>query len=99
MIPSQMSGVYLTGHGGPEVLEWREDIPVPKPGAGQVLVKVLAAGVNNTDINTRIGWYAAEVTTATEDVDDDAEVEAPGLGVHIDQGRVDQHRVGDVQRF
>ena len=30
---------------------------------------------------------------------DDAEVEAPGLGVHIDQGRVEQHRVGDVQRF
>ena len=80
MIPNQMSGVYLTGHGGPKVLEWHEDIPVPKPGAGQVLVKVLAAGVNNTDINTRIGWYAAEVTTATEDVGDDAEVEAGGWG-------------------
>ncbi|MEQ9693072.1 zinc-binding dehydrogenase [Shimia sp. SDUM112013] len=66
MTPDRMKGVYLTAHGGPEVLEWREDIPVPRPGAGQVLVRVLAAGVNNTDINTRIGWYAAEVTGATD---------------------------------
>ncbi len=76
--PTTMKGVYLTGHGGPEVLEWREDIPVPVPGAGEVLVKVLAAGVNNTDINTRIGWYAKEVTGATDAVDEG--VEAGGWG-------------------
>lgn len=76
MIPELMKGVYLTGHGGPEVLEWREDIPVPRPESGQVLVQVLAAGVNNTDINTRIGWYSSDVTGATDDVDQ--EVEAGG---------------------
>ncbi|GAA6164555.1 alcohol dehydrogenase family protein [Pelagimonas sp. KU-00592-HH] len=76
MIPELMKGVYLTGHGGPEVLEWREDIPVPRPVSGQVLVRVLAAGVNNTDINTRIGWYSSDVTGATDDVDQ--EVEAGG---------------------
>ncbi|WP_074787326.1 alcohol dehydrogenase catalytic domain-containing protein [Roseovarius tolerans] len=65
-----MSGVYLTRHGGPEALECREDIPVPRPGAGEVLVKVRAAGVNNTDINTREGWYAAEVTGATGETDE-----------------------------
>lgn len=56
-VPAMMSGVQLVGHGGPEMLVWREDIPVPRPGAGEVLVKVLAAGVNMTDLNTRIGWY------------------------------------------
>jgi len=77
-IPATMSGVYLIRHGGPEALEWRQDIPVPIVGPGDVLVKVLAAGVNNTDINTRIGWYAPEVTGATEDTDQ--EVEAGGWG-------------------
>lgn len=66
------------GHGGPEVLEWREDIPVPVPGPGQVLVRVAAAGVNNTDINTRVGWYSSDVTGATDAVDQD--VEAGGWG-------------------
>jgi alcohol dehydrogenase len=57
-IPSHMSGVLLTAHGGPEVLQWSDRIAVPKPGLGEVLVQVLAAGVNATDINTRAGWYA-----------------------------------------
>lgn len=64
-LPNKMSGVTLTRHGGLEALEWCEDLPVPQVGAGQVLVQVLAAGVNNTDINTRIGWYASDVTGAT----------------------------------
>ena len=59
-VPAQMCGVQLTGHGGPERLVWREDIPVPRPGPGEVLVRVLAAGVNMTDINTRKGWYGGE---------------------------------------
>lgn len=79
-LPQTMSGVYLTRHGGPDALEWRTDIPVPEPGPGQVLVQVLAAGVNNTDINTRIGWYAPEITSATDDVGADAEVETGGWG-------------------
>ncbi len=53
-----MSGVALTGHGGPECLVWRDDLPRPIPKAGEVLIAVAAAGVNNTDINTRVGWYS-----------------------------------------
>ncbi|PRX32662.1 alcohol dehydrogenase [Meinhardsimonia xiamenensis] len=76
-IPKTMKAVLLTGHGGPEKLVWREDVPVPEPGPGEVLVKVAAAGVNNTDINTRIGWYAREVTTSTNEAEG-AAVEAGG---------------------
>ncbi len=53
-----MKGIHLTGHGGPEKLVFRDSIPVPAPGPRDVLIKVGAAGVNNTDLNTRIGWYS-----------------------------------------
>lgn len=78
-----MQAVRLMRHGGPEALEWREDIPVPTPGPGQVLVRVAAAGVNNTDINTRIGWYSSEVTGATDAVDQDVEAGGWGGALHF----------------
>ena len=59
-IPNRMRGVWLTGHGGLDKLELRSDIPVPVPGAREVLIRVAAAGVNNTDINTRTGWYSKQ---------------------------------------
>lgn len=65
-LPETMKGALLTGHGGLEKLEFRTDIPLPAPGAGEVLIKVAAAGVNNTDINTRIGWYSKSISSATE---------------------------------
>ena len=58
--PKTMRGVGLTGHGGPEKLAFRQDIPVPVPGPHDVLVRVSAAGVNNTDINTRTAWYSKQ---------------------------------------
>ncbi len=64
-VPGHMSGVYLTGHGDFEQLQYRTDIPVPSPGRGEVLIRVAAAGINNADINTRIGWYAKSVRGAT----------------------------------
>ena len=57
-LPETMSGVALIGIGGPEMLEWRDDLPVPTPSENDVIVRVKAAGVNNTDINTRDGWYS-----------------------------------------
>ena len=53
-----MRGVWLTGHGDLDKLEVRKDIPVPRPGLREVLVRVAGAGVNNTDINTRTAWYS-----------------------------------------
>ncbi|MEE8364412.1 MAG: alcohol dehydrogenase, partial [Gammaproteobacteria bacterium] len=52
-VPDKMAAVVLTGHGGLDKLEYREDVPVPQPGPSEVLIRVGAAGVNNTDINTR----------------------------------------------
>lgn len=77
-VPRLMKGVQLTGHGGPEKLVWNEAIPTPHPGPGEALVRVLAAGVNNTDINTRIGWYSKEVTESTDAVEPDADIAAGG---------------------
>ena len=64
-IPKTMKAVQLTGHGGLDKLDYREDVPVPVPGPGEVLVAVGACGMNNTDINTRAGWYAKAVTEGT----------------------------------
>ena len=56
-VPDQMTAAVLMGHGGFDKLEIRDDWPVPEPKAGEVLIHVAACGMNNTDINTRIGWY------------------------------------------
>jgi len=60
-LPKAMRGVWLTGHGDLDKLEIRHDIPVPEPGPHDVLVRVAAAGVNNTDINTRVAWYSKKI--------------------------------------
>ncbi|MEM7564163.1 MAG: zinc-binding dehydrogenase [Pseudomonadota bacterium] len=63
-----MRAVVLTGHGGLDKLDYREDWPTPEPGTGEVLVRVGACGLNNTDINTRTAWYSKTVTEGiTED--------------------------------
>jgi NADPH:quinone reductase-like Zn-dependent oxidoreductase len=61
-IPKTMRAVVLTGHGGLDKLEYREDWPTPEPGPGEVLIRVGACALNNTDINTRTAWYSKTVT-------------------------------------
>jgi len=60
-----MKAVVTIGNGDYDMLDYR-DVAVPQAGAGEVLLKVLAAGVNNTEINTRLGWYSASVSSGTE---------------------------------
>ena len=57
-IPEHMRAYQLIGHGGPEMLRLVPDAPTPKTSIGEVLIQVGAAGLNNTDINTRVGWYS-----------------------------------------
>lgn len=81
-IPEKMCGVVLTGHGGLDRLEWREDLDVPRPGEGEVLIKVSASSVNNTDINTRTAWYSKSVRgdTASGAAGDNAEADTADGG-------------------
>ena len=57
-IPKQMHAVLLTSHGEMDKMEYRSDVDVPVPKENEVLINVKGAGINNTDINTRIGWYS-----------------------------------------
>ncbi|RVQ10929.1 alcohol dehydrogenase catalytic domain-containing protein, partial [Sinorhizobium meliloti] len=59
-VPKTMTAVLLTGHGGLEKLVYSRDVPVPAPAAGEVLIKVTACGMNNTDVWVREGAYGTE---------------------------------------
>lgn len=63
--PRHMTGIVLTGHGGFDKLELHKDLPIPTPEKNEVLIKIGACGINNTDINTRIGWYSKSVSGDT----------------------------------
>lgn len=64
-IPETMQAVVLTGHGGLDQLDYRPDWPTPEPDEYEVLIQVGACGLNNTDVNTRSGWYSKAVSEAT----------------------------------
>jgi NADPH:quinone reductase-like Zn-dependent oxidoreductase len=74
-----MKAVVTAGAGGYERLEYR-DVPRPTPTHGEVLVQVEAAGVNNTDVNARIGWYASSVNTGTAQTSPTADSNTFGRG-------------------
>ncbi len=82
-----MRAVLLTGHGDYECLSVRDNLSVPVAGAGEVLVRVVAAAVNNTDINTRLGWYSGGGWTGSfqfpriQGIDACGVVAAIGVGV------------------
>jgi len=68
-----MKAIVTTGNGGFDKLVYK-DVPTPSVGSGEVLIKVLAAGVNNTEINTRVGWYSDSIKVSTNSVAYDGEL-------------------------
>lgn len=64
-LPKTMRAMVTMGHGGLDQIMLQKAWPRPEPAAGEVLVRVLACGLNNTDINTRTGWYSKAVREAT----------------------------------
>ena len=74
-----MKAIQVTVPGGPESLQL-VDVAVPKPGAGQALVRLAASGVNFIDIYFRTGLYKADfpIAIGTEGA---GTVEAVGEGV------------------
>ena len=75
-----MKAVITTDNGGYDRLVYR-DVPVPVLAPGEVLLQVLAAGVNNTEINTRLGWYSSVVTGGTnETAGGEQDLETPDGG-------------------
>jgi alcohol dehydrogenase len=59
-IPKTMAAVQLVGHGGLDKLVYNAETPVPRPAAGEVLIRVSACGMNNTDVWVRQGAYGTE---------------------------------------
>ena len=55
-LPAEMTAIAIRAPGGPDVLVPRR-FPLPRPGEGEVLVKVAAAGVNRPDVMQRLGLY------------------------------------------
>ncbi|WP_253746501.1 MULTISPECIES: alcohol dehydrogenase family protein [unclassified Ruegeria] len=64
-LPETMKAMVTMGHGGLEQMVLHGNWPRPEPQIGEVLIKVAACGLNNTDVNTRSGWYSKTVTDAT----------------------------------
>lgn len=64
-LPTTMTAMVTMGHGGLDQMVLHTDWPRPEPAADEVLIRVRACGLNNTDVNTRSGWYSKAVNEAT----------------------------------
>ena len=59
-VPASMKAVVVEALGGPEVLEFKTDYPVPTPKEGQLLVKNNICGINYIDTYFRTGLYPSQ---------------------------------------
>ena len=88
-LPQTMRAVEITRPGGPEVLQMATR-PVPRPGPGEVLIRVAAAGVNRPDTMQRAGNYP--VPPGASDIPG---LELAGSIVSVGEG-VKESRIGDA---
>ncbi len=56
-----MRAIVFYQHGGPDVLQIREDIPIPQPGPDEVVVRVRYAALNRLDDFVRMGWRGLDL--------------------------------------
>ena len=78
-----MKAIRIHGFGDPEVLEL-DDVPIPLPGEGELLVRIRAASVNPVDYKIRRGtvpWVSREMLPMTLGRDLSGTVESTGAGV------------------
>ena len=57
MIPERMTAIAIDGGKGPPEALKAVQIPTPSPAAGQILIRVAAAGINRPDLIQRMGFY------------------------------------------
>lgn len=87
-LPNQMSYVQINGYGAPDVLQPAR-MAVPQPGQGEVLIKVVAAGVNRPDVQQRLGQYDPPPGSSTvPGLEIAGDVVALGVGVK-------RYKIGD----
>jgi NADPH2:quinone reductase len=81
-LPATMTAIEITEPGGPDVLK-PGSRPMPLPGAGEVLIKVEAAGINRPDVMQRMGQYPPPAGASDiPGLEVAGAVAAVGLGVH-----------------
>lgn len=101
-IPNTMLAVIMKANGDFSQLEYLKDFPTPKPKENEVLIEVKAAGINNTDINTRIGWYAKKENIAEDSSWDGKNLDFPRIqgadvcGYIVNVGKnINKSRIGE----
>jgi len=106
-IPTTMKAMLLTGHGGPEKLVLERNWPTPEIGPNEVLIRVGACGINNTDIWVREGAYGVSDDPDAVASFGDSPLQFPiiqgadiagvivGCGANIDSSRIGQRVMVD----
>ena len=93
-----MKAVRVHRFGGPDVLSV-EDVPEPQPGAGQLLLRIAAIGVNPVETYIRSGKYGPRAFPYTPGSDGAGVVEAIGPQVTAQAGRSCLYRLDDQRRY